>query len=209
MNTRQLAALLQFRFRTLLIWVAFVALAVTSLVNASAAWSLDLYCAAVAFLALAIPLACYRGGEQRAFWAGVALCGWVYLLVIGNLDDRPRIQWHNAVSRGPSANVPTSRLTYWVYVKSFGEPHPDEDPAAASAGADLIRTRWALSRDLLIDAPGSISGNSIAAGAAAARPRPLWWDFLNVGHALWTILLAYLGGLIVRGIYVLRPLVPE
>ena len=83
MKFRRLASLFQFRFRMLFIAVAFIAVAVTSLINATPTWSLDLYCSAIIFMTVAIPLACYRSGEQRAFWVGVALFGWVYLLVIG------------------------------------------------------------------------------------------------------------------------------
>jgi hypothetical protein len=212
MNARKLASLFQFRFRTLLIAVAFVALAVTALINATPAWSHDLYCAAIVLLTLAIPLACYRSGEKRAFWAGFALCGWVYVLVIGNLDDRPRAQWNNAISRGPSANVPTSRLTHWVYARAYGsDPGAEDDASNTELALDSLTLRQQrvelTTRYLLTDLSRSMAGSDASSNASSppARPRPQWWDFLNVGHALWTIVLAFLGGLIVRGIYILRP----
>ena len=208
MNARKLASLFQFRFRTLLMAVAFIALAITALMNASLAWSHDLYCAAIGLLTLAIPLACYRSGEKRAFWAGFALCGWVYLLVIGNLDERPRTEWNQAVSRGPSANVPTSRLTHWVYTKAYGDPAPGPNADVEAAIQSLsLHQRQVVVAYPLTDLSGSMSLSTAVpiAGGAAARPRPDWWYFLNVGHALWTILLACLGGLVVRGIFVLRP----
>jgi len=211
MNTRKLASLFQFRFRTLFIAVAFVALAITALMNATPAWSFDLYCAAIALLTLAIPLACYRCGEKRAFWAGFALCGWVYLLVIGNIDDKPRTEWNTAVSRGPSANVPTSRLMQWIYTKAYGDPAADPN-AEAQAAIDAVNLRQQqivlTTRYLLSDLSGSMTSSSAPAATAAgtATPvRPEWWHFLNVGHALWTILIACIGGLIVRGICILRP----
>jgi hypothetical protein len=215
MNTRKLASLFQFRFRTLFVVVAFVALAITALMNATPAWSFDLYCAAIALITLAIPLACYRSGEKRAFWAGFALCGWVYLLVIGNIDDRPRNDWSNtsAAGRGPSANIPTSRLTHWIYRRAYGDPAGIETAAinvntgqVAQRRQEYYELAYLAQARLLTAAndPSATTGQS-SANAGTSRTIPAWWDFLNVGHALWTIVLACVGGLIVRGIYILRP----
>jgi hypothetical protein len=175
--------------------------------NATPAWSHDLYCAAIGLLTLAIPLACYRTSEKRAFWAGFALCGWVYLLVIGNIDDWPP-EWNQVASRGPSANVPTSRLTHWVYARAYGDPaaDPNADADAAIESVTLRQRQVAVTtRYLLAVSASDPSAAAPSTSGATSRPRPEWWYFLNVGHALWTILLACLGGLIVRGIYVLRP----
>ena len=195
MNARKLAAVFQFRFRTLFMAVAFVALAVTALLNATPLWSHDMYCLAIALLTLAIPLACYRRGEQRAFWAGFALCGWVYLLLVGT-------DWSaNALlPRGPSESVPTSRLTLWIYKKAYGDPGGNHGQVTFDA-VDVRYTEMAL-REL---AKGNDASATFATAAAGGRPRPDWWYFLNVGHAIWTILIACLGGVIVRGIYILRP----
>lgn len=211
MSAKKLIGLFQFRFRTLLLAVAFIAVAVTALINATSAWSHDLFCAVVVLLTVAIPVACYRTGEKRAFWAGFALCGWVYLLVIGNIDDRPRTDWTNAspVGRGPSANIPTSRLTHWVYRWAYGTS-PDLESATdnASSGDIAVRQRYyemayrAQARLTLKNDPSQAAGQG---SASAARAIPAWWDFLNVGHALWTMVLACAGGLVVRGIYILRP----
>lgn len=204
MIARHIAALFQFRFRTLFLWVAFVALATTALMNASAAWSHDLYFAGAVLLTLAIPLAWYRSGEKRAFWAGFALCGWIYFLIIGQVSDKPQIDWSDTASRGPSANIPTSRLTYWIYTRAYGEA--DDPSASLQASSNSSGQSIVLAKRYLLASGSSRQGASWNAAAnPAGQPNPQWWHFLNVGHALWTILLAYFGGLIVRGIYILRP----
>src|SRR5262245_32269590 len=114
MNARKIASIVQFRFRTLLVAVALVGLGITALLNASSTWAHDLLFATIVLLTLAIPLACYRPGEKRAFWAGFALFGWVYLLLLANINERPQQDWSQAVPGGPSTNVPTSRLTHWL-----------------------------------------------------------------------------------------------
>ncbi len=215
MSARKLARLFQFRFRTLFLAIAFVAIAVAALINATPAWSLDLFCAAVALLTVAIPLACYRTGEQRAFWAGFALCGWVYLLVIGNINDRPRADRNIGflpLAPGPSLNEPTSRLTQWVYQRAYGESADWQTMINVNTGQVTTRQRQyelaylAQTQALLAVAndPSAVNQSGASAGGAS-RATPAWRDFLNVGHALWTIVLACAGGLVVRGIYILRP----
>ena len=76
----------QFSLITLAGIVAFAAVACCSLVYASSAWSATIYTAAIVFLAFATLAASYRRGRRRAFWAGSAFFGWLYLfLVLGPL----------------------------------------------------------------------------------------------------------------------------
>jgi hypothetical protein len=143
MNARKLASLFQFRFRTLFLAIAFVAVGVAALINASPAWSHNLYFAAVVLLTLAMPLACYRTGEKRAFWAGFALFGWVYLVVIGNINDRPPTDWSVYSGRlgdGPSANLPTSRLTHWIYTRPTANHRQRSTRAFANGSTMSIRS---------------------------------------------------------------------
>jgi len=219
MSARKLARVLQFRFRTLFLTVAFVAIGVAALINATPAWSHDLFFAAVALLTVAIPLACYRTGEQRAFWAGFALCGWVYLLMIGNVGDRPRADRHIGflpLAPGPSIYEPTSRLTLWVYQRAYGQSALADQAdwqtlINVNTGQVSQRLRqyelaYLAQTELAMLASGDSGNNQSGASAGGtSRATPAWRDFLNVGHALWTIVLACAGGLIVRGIYILRP----
>jgi hypothetical protein len=201
MHQRRLASVFQFRFRTLLVAVASVALGITALVNAESAWAHSLFFAVLAILTLAVPLAFYRDGERRAFWAGFALFGWVYVILLSNIDERPRLEWNGVVARGPSANVPTSRLTYWVYSRAYGDPADTQVQVALdSSGSAMV---WQESRPVRF--MNSTATDSPGQPAAGARPAPQWWHFLNVAHALWTIVIACIGGITVRAIYILRP----
>ncbi len=88
----------QFSLRALAGIVAFAAVACCSLIYASQVWSSMLFTAAVVLLIFALVATIYHRGSARAFWAGSAISGWIYLLLaLGPLaatrylDERGRL----------------------------------------------------------------------------------------------------------------------
>src|SRR5687767_11146988 len=87
----------QFSLKGLAGIVAFAAVACCSLIYATQAWSSMIFTAAVMLLIFAVVAGVYRQGAARAFWAGCAISGWIYLLLIFGpfsatryLDERGR-----------------------------------------------------------------------------------------------------------------------
>ena len=72
----------QFSLRTLLVGVAFVAVGCVALVKASEAWQTAIYTTTFSVLFIAMLGGLFHWGRTRAFWAGFAVIGWSYLLLV-------------------------------------------------------------------------------------------------------------------------------
>jgi hypothetical protein len=72
-----------FRFSIggLMVVILLLSVAFAALRYPTPLWANFWYSFALAVLTLAVPAAFYRRGEQRAFWVGFASCGWVYFVL--------------------------------------------------------------------------------------------------------------------------------
>jgi hypothetical protein len=67
---------------TLLGLIAVIALGLTGMASASSLWTAAAATITLASLLGAVLAACLLPGSERAFWAGFALFGWVYLVLV-------------------------------------------------------------------------------------------------------------------------------
>ncbi len=64
-----------------LVWlVVFVGVAAAALREANDIWESGIFVFTLGFLLVAVLLSVHRSGERRAFWAGFALFGIVYMI---------------------------------------------------------------------------------------------------------------------------------
>jgi hypothetical protein len=70
----------RFSLRSLLMGVAFVAVAIVATMNANRAWVAGIEALAYLFLCTAMVGALWATGERRAFWGGCAVFGWALWL---------------------------------------------------------------------------------------------------------------------------------
>jgi hypothetical protein len=71
----------RFSIRGLMVVIVLLGIGFAALRYPTPFWTNVWYSFTVASLTLAVPAAVYRRGEQRAFWVGFAACGWVYYLL--------------------------------------------------------------------------------------------------------------------------------
>ena len=71
----------RFSIRGLMIVIVVLGTAFAALRYPTPLWANLWYSLTLAALTLAVPAAVYRRGEQRAFWVGFAACGWVYFVL--------------------------------------------------------------------------------------------------------------------------------
>jgi hypothetical protein len=204
----------------ILVWVALLGVGFAALRNPSLLWSNALFSVALGTLTLAVLAAVYRRGRHRAFWVGFATCGWVYLLLaLGPANEsllspylvttaildvlfEQVIPQPPAPGAAPPAIMPpvpaasavndqTSAGNAVVLQAVFGgigvaQP-PFQSPWEAWTVPDRelnVNARWR-------DDPSGISVFS---------PEP----FRRIGHSLFCLLIALVGGLVTRYFHATR-----
>jgi hypothetical protein len=186
--------------------VLFCAVGVAALRAASETWAGLILTATLAILAVGLLGAIYRRGPAHAFWGGFALFGWGYLLLCFGPWFASEVQPHLA-STGlldrlypQIAGVsPTDTATYIrrVWLDVYGTPPP---PQAVSAvrfsgdGTKIAEDPWAA----VWQWAGAGQGFR---GLRGPAPGP----FRRIGHCLWALMAAMVGGLAARRFRAMGP----
>jgi hypothetical protein len=188
-------SLLQFSLRHLLIAVAFVAVACMALVSASPWWVRGSWLATVGVLFVAVLQAIFRRGERRSFWLGFAIAGW--LCIVAGCDAFPGLrivrQLPEQVMGYLHARLPNSLRMPFIDEQT-GRPVDGAvswPPVISYYGPQDPRVKLGLSFLAQQQQP-----------TFAPNPRHVPLDqFQSIGEAIWTLLMALLGGLIARWVY--------
>jgi hypothetical protein len=220
--------------RALLAIVAFCALASVALVRASDVWASLMFSGALGVISLAVLAAILRRGAKQAFWIGFALFGWLYLWMAHWRSDPDVQFGPNVISwrmqQDETGSLATTKFLAYVYSRWLPTvrtpPAPQPTPTTVSlpgyggyggAGgggygqAGYGQTGYGGAG---YGAPASRRVR-VGYGATAAAPQPaptpapvddypLQHNFTRVGHSLFTIMLAFLGGLVATWLYQTR-----
>lgn len=71
----------RFSIANLLLFIVALGVSFAALRNPSQLWANAWFSVALATLTIAVLAAVYRRGKRRAFWVGFASCGWLYLVL--------------------------------------------------------------------------------------------------------------------------------
>ena len=165
----------------LLAAVTFAAVACGALVNPNEWWTIGVMSASATLLAYAVLAAIYGAGARRAFWVGAAVIGWGYFGLV------PFSLGFNFENYGESPLV-TCRL-----LKMLGESRFDDSSQVISATG--FNTNAGLSGDAItFTRSGKLYTRLLVGGVAANRDT--WPNFYTIGHCLWSLCLAALGGFV-------------
>jgi len=164
-----------------------IALGCVALRSASTFWVAVMLGLVLLTMTAAIFFAVFRQGAERAYWIGFATFGWVYLLLLYS-------GWSMQTNDAPDSplrphNLLTSQISaacyHRLYDAAFAKYFASYPSGGFSGGMGGMRG-------------GSGTSGFGAMGAGPARPPapgPNEGDFTNVSHALFTLLLAAVGGL--------------
>jgi hypothetical protein len=169
---------MRFSLGTLLLVVAFVGLGSAAFARPSQLWVEAMVTLTVSFLFAASVAAIVGAGRTRIFAAGFAIVGWLYfLLTFGGFADVKQsllttrsIAWVNAWRQQPEGES-YKDLALYTFDSAATSNRPVELNSFVFRGQSLMAIKANLGR------PASIQPAA-----------------LSIGHALWTILLAVLGG---------------
>jgi hypothetical protein len=198
LNGARIRAMSRFRISlaTLLMIVAVVALGLAGMVSASRFWTAAAATVTLALLLAAVLAAWLLAGADRAFWAGFALFGWVYLLLVN--WDWVGGQFGHDLTAGLSA----------VAEAIFPEVAPTGPPQVSGALAFGLRTppdQTAVGpRAPAVVAPTLPPSPSAATIAGfdffeMTQQRQIKiGNFVQIGRMLLALLFALLGGFLAR-----------
>jgi hypothetical protein len=244
--------------RTMLVIVAFIALACVALVRANSVWASVMFSSALATLLFAVLAVIFRRGTKQAFWIGFALFGWGYLWMAHWPGDSPEgftgmgFPIVGRMQQDSDDTLATTKLLVFAYQNwlPLVRTPPPGPPAGYGGGGYGGYGGGSFS---FANPPGAAAGNSIsnisagtttadgsegsggnasldgggappiateggsAAGSAGAGPAPAppptivivmdypaQHDFTRVGHSLFTIIVAFVGGVVAAFLYSTR-----
>lgn len=193
----------RFSLRWLFGTMSFLAVGCGLLFYATPLLSKLTFTLAILVMLSAVAAAVYQSRERRAFWAGFAAFGLAYLWLTCGAWQSPD---GSTMLRD---TLVTTEILGWCYEKLPQRQTAivsSPVPAGGSVGYSYIDLTGYISAPAgmpsggnaasMSMAPPMISGTTLFMSPAVNR-----MDFFNVGHSIFTITLAGLGGLITRRCY--------
>lgn len=182
---------IRFSLSFVLTLVAFLAISCAALTNASQLWASITVTATIVVLLLAIAGGIFLTLASRAFWIGVCVFGWIYLL----LGFWPPYAASDTGGRRVSDHLLTTTVSKQLYIRVFRERQelPGDAPVRQATGGAF--------------AFGFGSGGGAASASSGAffsyELHETWLSFMLVAHCLWTLLIAFVGGVACRQLYLI------
>ncbi len=181
---------LRFNIANLLVIILVLGVGFAALRESSDLWESGIFTVTLGTLLLSILLAVHRAESKRAFWLGFALLGWAYmgLALVPSIESRLIT---NKALVYLDSKVPGRTLGLWiadVTVAGSGSPSDQVQSAVfAINGNQLVTARQGQVR--LWDAT---TGKLLSGWGGTTE------NFLRIGHSLFALLVAWLGGQLSR-----------
>lgn len=173
--------MLRYSLITLLAAILLISLGCAALVSASELWVQVVVTATILALLVATIGAFYLPRTARAFAGGFAICGWVYLLLVQG-------PWLESLKPRLLTTLAVNRLQAIMHDDIGGG-----DPNGASVATALA---WIARRPASADSANTALALTALGMSPAATS--ISSAFQQIGHLLWTILLACFGGVVAR-----------
>jgi hypothetical protein len=202
----------QFSLRSLLIAMAVFAVGTAALLSANHWWSSLIWGVALAMLVIAGLMALYRREATRAFWIGFLLTGVLYLgLLMRSVPNVNGFGGYAPLSYDYLVTTkvivagyylfPSSRTSQWIPAAGTGMGGPGGGPVLMGGmGGSPAMGGYMAPGGMGMGGGGPMGGGmgGMAGGfGAPMNPNPAYLDlesFTSIGHALWTLLISWLGG---------------
>jgi hypothetical protein len=166
---------MRYTLRTLAAAVTGIAIACAALLKANAWFASTAWTVVFLLLSLATVAAILGSPSRRGFWTGFSVVGWLYLLVgIGPFSTYYQ------------GSLLTTASLHWA---ARHLRQADEVLILSEQGSDISLGYADLVQQLITARPAAGRGN----GAVVSMTGPAQF-FIQVGQALWALLLALLGG---------------
>ncbi len=181
--------------------VSFIAFAVAAIRFASPLWTAITMSLTVPILLAAVLGALFRLGESRAFWTGMAVFGWGYLVVV----LAPGFQDSQGMTRERlGRRLPTDYLLNYLHRQLQKQVPMVSPPPGAGMGGRGMGGRDMGGRDMGGAGPGGMGGGMGMSGGGMKTVGPDLYVVLNTGHLLFAVFFGFLGGVLAKWFYLSR-----
>ena len=185
---------LRFSLLSLMGAVLVVAVACAALRFASELWASAVLTTTIGMLLVGVLGSVLRRGPARAFWFGFTLFGSAYLI----LAFAP---WCYANVR---PQFLTSKLLAYLHAKL--QPASPLLSYGSDGGTVSLRVEQLATLDSAVVNAVAFSADGMLLVSGTTTQRPTWEHFERVGHSLFGLLVALLGGLLARYVFARRSL---
>jgi hypothetical protein len=182
--------MLRFSLLSLLGAVLLVSIGCAALASASDIWTKAITTATILALLVATVGALALPAGSRAFAAGSASCGWIYLLLVQG-------PWFEALKPELATTAALNQLVVMM--------HPDAIAASPYVSATRIATQQLTTTSTITIGSGmGPASGGIVYTTPTVVPAGAWaganvaGNFQHIGQSLWTLLLACGGGMLAR-----------
>jgi hypothetical protein len=189
-------SMLQFSLRSLLVAVAAVAIGTTAFLKANAWWASGLFAAEILLLLFAGAEVIFRRG-QSAFWMGYLVTGSLYVLILmASFTNELASPFH-------FRTLPTTQAIMWGY-SWLPDSARVSHLQTSQGGSGMTGGSFPVYGNFIPGATGSGPGGSMPGTwftpgmpGTVVMANPSYVDqnlFIQIGHAIFAICLAWLGG---------------
>lgn len=207
----------RFSIRSLLVLIMFAAVGIAALRQASPFWD-SATCTLALGLFITAPLwAIHRSGRRRAFWVGFALCGWAYIVASLVPAVEPRLLTTHAFAFLDAKRQALLQATGGAAFADFDSDGTLDLVLANGQGQPAIYQTVEPILSAYKDVTASVGLSTSkpeqnAISVLYSSPKWPWtrlWlvpagsseSFVHIGHALFAVMLAYLGGRMAGRLY--------
>ena len=181
---------IHFSLRQLLLTVALCAVGTVGVIYPTPLCASIIFSSTVFILLAALLAALGCTGSSRVFWLGFAIAGWGYLWLAHWTDEDYPIDYPDVVPWQLQANGPlvTTKVVRWVFSAIHGSSDTPKGGGIFSVGSSEMKR----------NAESFVRFAQFGTSPTMSRYDPKLLAFMRVGHSLWTLLFAWLGGQITR-----------
>ncbi len=180
----------RFNIANLLVIILVLGVGFAALRESSALWESGIFTVTLGILLLSILLAVHRSESKRAFWLGFALFGWAYM----GLTFMPSIESRLITTKALAyldSKVPGRSLGFWIAdVSGTGSGSPSDQ--VQSAVFAINGNQLTTSRQGQVRLWDATTGKLLSGWGGTTE------NFVRIGHSLFALLVAWLGGQLSR-----------
>jgi hypothetical protein len=197
----------RFRFHlgTLVMLVLFFGVGLAALRESNDIWNSGMFTLTLGILLISILLAVHRAEKRRAFWIGFALFGWTYL----GLSLIPSIESRLITTKCLAFldTMVTRPVPFLSGYFEYGENSMDLVVVDKSQTNSLVRTKrngdWIA--DVTATAGSNLTRFTNILGGRSLTGFGTTENFIRIGHSLFAIVTALLGGGLSRYLHTKKP----